>query len=95
MSTALNIPNCDVTILARIIRPDRGDLSIAAARAFLKLDFDDRDRERMHALLEKARAGTATHAELDEMDDYDRIAHLLGMIRSKARRVMKKRRVAP
>ncbi|MBI3822242.1 MAG: hypothetical protein HY289_06130 [Planctomycetes bacterium] len=90
MSTTLNIPNCDVSILARIIQPERGDLPLAAARAILKFAFDPTDQERMDALMVKARAGTLTDAESSEMDDYERVIHLLGMMHSKARRSMKK-----
>lgn len=29
MNTVLNIPNCDVTMMARVVEPDKGDLSMA------------------------------------------------------------------
>jgi hypothetical protein len=90
MSTTLDIPNCDVSIMARIIQPERGDLSLAAARAILKFKFDDSDHDRMHELLEKARAGRLTAAEANEMDDYERVGHLLDLMHSKARKAMKK-----
>ena len=90
MPATLNIPNCDVAIMARIIQPERGDLSPAAAKAFLKFAFNESDQDRMDALMEKARAGTLTEAEHNEMDDYERVLHLLGMMHSKARRSLKK-----
>lgn len=90
MSTTLDIPNCDVAIMARIIQPERGDLSVAAARAFLKLAFDESDQDRMDALMKKAHAGTLSLEESNEMDDYERVGHLLGMMHSKARKALKK-----
>ena len=90
MSTTLNIPNCDVAILARIIQPERGDLSLAAARSMLKFDFVKSDHERMHALLQESHAGMLTNAEQAEIDDYERVGHLLDMIHAKARNTLKK-----
>ena len=90
MSTTLNIPNCDVAILAGIIQPERGELALTAARAILKFDFDQSDRDRMHALSQKAQSGKLTEDEQAEIDDYERVGHLLGMMRSKARKALKK-----
>ena len=90
MATTLNIPNCDVAIIAHIIEPERGDLSLAAARAMLKFDFVPSDHERMNVLIKTAQAGTLTDAEQREIDDYDRVGHLLAMMHSKARKVLKK-----
>jgi hypothetical protein len=90
MAATANIPNCDVAIMARIIQPERGDMPLAAARALLKFDFQESDRERMSALLRKAREGTLTKAEQEEIEDYDRVGHLLDIIHSKARKALKK-----
>jgi len=86
----MTTPNCDVAIMARIIQPDRGDLPLAVARAILKWDFRESDHERMRDLSERANAGTLTQAELDEMDDYERVGHLLDAMHSKARKSLKK-----
>ena len=90
MPTTLNIPNCDVAIMARIIQPERGDLSLAAAKAMLKFAFVQSDQDRMSALLQKAQAGTLTDAEQDEIDDYERVGHLLGIVHAKARKALTK-----
>src|SRR5437762_1492517 len=50
--------NHDVAIMARLIRPNRDDLSPEAAQAILALDFDPQDRDRMHQLALKAQEGT-------------------------------------
>jgi hypothetical protein len=90
VATTFNIPNCDVAIMARIVQPERGDLSLAAAKAMLKFAFVQSDRERAHALLQKAQAGMLTDAEQAEIDDYERVGYLLGIIHAKARKALKK-----
>ena len=40
----------------------------------------------MHELAEKARAGTLTVEEHVEMDNYERVGHLLSLMKSKARK---------
>jgi hypothetical protein len=51
----------EAAILNRLLRPEQDNLSVAAARAILKIDFDQYDRDRMHELARKAREGTLTH----------------------------------
>jgi len=63
-------------ILSRLIRPERDDLSPEAARSILKLEFDEQDRARIHALTVQAQSGTLTGAELSELDSYRRVGHL-------------------
>jgi hypothetical protein len=76
-------------ILGRIIRPRRADLSAAAARAWLALDFDQDDRARMHELALKAQDGTLQPDELIELDNYRHVGRLLDMMHSKARLSLK------
>ena len=38
----------EAAILDRVIKPHDGNLSATAARAFLKLDFDGRDRQKIY-----------------------------------------------
>lgn len=90
MSTALNVPNCDVTMIARIVEPKKGDLSIAAARAFLKFTFPQSDVDRMEILAQKARDGTLSAEEEEEITDYERVGYLLGALQSKARLTLKR-----
>ena len=90
MSSTTNSTTCDVAILSRLIRPEREDLPPAAAEAILRIDFEPSDRERMRELAQKARAGTLTPAEQSEINDYERVGHLLDLMHSKARRSLKK-----
>jgi hypothetical protein len=84
------LQNNDMAILARVIGPERNDLSTSAAKAILKIDFEDEDRKRMRELSAKARDGRLSQAEQEEIDDYERVGHLLGLLHSKARRALKK-----
>lgn len=90
MPSTMNTSNCDVAIMARIFQPGRGDLPLTAARSILKLTFAESDRERMHVLLQKGNAGTLTAIEERELDDYERVGHLLDMLHAKARKALKK-----
>jgi hypothetical protein len=71
-----------------------GDLPPTAARALLKLGFSGQDQERMRELSAKARAGTLTAREQDDMEAYERFGCLLDILHSYARRALKKRRSA-
>jgi hypothetical protein len=91
MPATPTIPRNGVSILNRIIRPDRSSLPASAARAILKIDFDDDDRQRMRKLSQKARDGTLSTEEQDEIDSYELVGHLLALMHSKARQSLKKR----
>jgi hypothetical protein len=80
----------EVGIWQRVIGFD-GPLSVAAARALLKLQFSAQDHKRMRALSAKARAGTLTSTEHRLIDTYERLGCLLDILHSKARRALKAR----
>ena len=82
-------------ILLRLIDPDRGDLSPEAARSLLKLDFSAGDREHMELLAEKARQGDLSAGEQVEIENYERVNNLLGLLKSKARQSLSKAQGAP
>jgi hypothetical protein len=67
------------------------DPTPAAARALLKLQFGEADKARMRELSAKARAGTLTPGDRDEIEQYERVACTLDILHSKARRVLKRR----
>ena len=82
--------NTETAIWERLIRPDRSDLPPLAARALLKLDFDRKDRSRLNKLAEKARAGSLSVEEEAELENYRRVGYLLDLIRSTARRSLRR-----
>ncbi len=82
MSTTLN-PEADV--LSRL----EVSLTPAGARDLLNLRFSERDQARMLELLEKGNRGTRTAEETAEADDFERVGHLISMLKSVARRTLK------
>ena len=90
MRAKIPMSSSEVAILSRVIQPGHSNLSAAAARGWLKLDFDQWDRERMHELALKAQEGSLTPQEKLDLDNYRRVGHILDMIHSKARLSLKK-----
>jgi hypothetical protein len=80
----------EAEILRRVIRPEVGDLSPEAARALLGLGFADSDHAAMAELSAKARNGTLTPGEQEELDGYINISHFIAFVQSKARTSLKK-----
>ena len=79
----------EAAIFGRVLEPDRATLDAAAARAILNLDFKQTDKDRMRALLAKAKKGSLTADEQVENDNYERVGHMLSLMKSKARRSLK------
>jgi len=79
----------EVAIFGRVLEPDQATLDVAAARAILNLDFKQTDKDRMRELLAKAKEGTLTVNEEVEIDNYERVGHMLSLMKSKARRSLK------
>jgi hypothetical protein len=86
------LPNHEAAILRRVIRPEEPPLSAAAARGLLALGFSQADKDRMHEVAAKARAGTLTAEEQAEVEAYSLVSSLIGILHSKARRALKSRR---
>jgi hypothetical protein len=87
MSRKKATPGKDAAIWERAIRFE-GGLSPTAARAFLKLHFSQHDMQRMRELSARARAGTLTPQEQEEIETYERLGCLLDILHSKARRAL-------
>jgi len=69
----------------RVIHPDRGDLTPAAAEFFLNLSFDQDDLDRMHELAVKGQEGTLSTEESEALRNYRQIGLQIDLLRSKAR----------
>lgn len=78
-------------IFSRVLQPDRGSLPVAAARAILELGFSQDDQERMRALSAKARDGSLSADEQAEINNYERVGHMLALMKLKANRSLKER----
>ena len=84
-------PYHEAAILTRIAGPNEAALSTATAKGILTLGFSPADTDRMHALAAKAREGTLTSDDQAEVEAYSRVGSLLGILKSKARRALKRR----
>jgi hypothetical protein len=85
----------EADILKRVIRPEKGDMSPEAAKALLKLDFDESDHARMAELSTKAAAGTLTQSEQEALDGYINVSHFIAFVQSKARVSLKNAKPNP
>jgi hypothetical protein len=75
----------EIEIWGRIIRPEVGDLSPAAARELLRLHLADDDAARVRELSSKANAGTLNTNEERELDYYLNVGRALEFLKAKAR----------
>lgn len=90
MSSQVITPNTEAAILARIlIESDEAELSPDAARYLLSIKLPPNDEDRVNELSAKARAGSLTESEQQELDSYLHIGSLLAVMHSKARRLLK------
>jgi len=84
------LPNDEFAILGRVVE-SATTLSADAAQAILAFGFTEADKERMRKLLAKAKDGTQTAEEEAEIACYERVGHLLNIMKSVARRSLKTR----
>lgn len=79
----------EAAIWLRVIHPN-GELTPAAARAILKLEFDEADCRHMHELAAKAQEDILSPDEEAAADNYERVGTMLAILKSKARQFLKK-----
>jgi hypothetical protein len=82
--------NNEITILDRLIEPNRHDLSLEAAQSLLRLSFGPQDRARMAELSVKSQQGALSAEEAQELRSYVVVGHLLTLLHSKARQSLNK-----
>jgi hypothetical protein len=82
--------NIEGAIWARLLGPEYPAISRARARSILGMAFPEEDKTRMRELAAKARAGTLTALEQEEVEIYSRVGSILGIMKSKARQALKK-----
>jgi hypothetical protein len=89
MSTATtHASENEVTILARILGNEDGQLPKDLARYILGLTLSERDKARMHDLAVRNQDGALSPAEKEEMFAFGRAGDVLSILKSKARRVL-------
>jgi hypothetical protein len=80
----------EVAIFSRVLEGDRAGFSPAAAQAILDLGFPQADKDRMRELSAKAREGILSPDEQAEISHYEIVGHILSLMKSKARRSLKR-----
>jgi len=90
----MNTNTCGV-IVTRLIGLEPGKLSRAAAQSLLQIDFPESDHARVAELSDKVQEGTLTDDERDELDEYIRVADMLAILQSKARRSIRRAQQVP
>jgi hypothetical protein len=86
----LDADKTEDAIWHRLLAPEKPNMTSAAARSILAIDFPEADKKRMHDLAAKARAGTLSADEKIEIDVYGRVGSVLSILKSKARRTLRK-----
>ena len=76
--------------MTRTIQPEKTDISPAAARAILRIQLAQADREYLEQLLAKNQADLLTTEEREQLDDYLSIGMLLDLLLAKARAALHK-----
>ena len=78
----------EIAIIARILGNDQGELPPDIARYILALEFGERDQARMHDLAVRNQEDALSPAEREELIAYAKAGSLLGILQSRARRVL-------
>ncbi len=79
----------EVSILARLLGNDPGELPLAMARYILTLGFTDHDKARMHVLAVRNQEQTLNPTEKEELFAYVKAGSILSILKSKARRTLR------
>jgi hypothetical protein len=78
----------EVTILARILGNENGQLPRDLARSILDLKVSERDKARMHDLAVRNQEDALTPTEKEEMLAFGKATTLLSLLKSRARRTL-------
>jgi hypothetical protein len=78
----------EVTILARVLCNEEGQLPADIALYLLTLGFSERDKARMHDLAIRNQEGRLSGPEKEELFAYAKAGGLLSLLKSKARLVL-------
>lgn len=89
MSSQVVTANTEAAILARIIESGPSAITPDVARYLLSMRLPSADEERVDELSAKAREGSLSDSEMQELDSYLHIGRLLAVMQSRARRLLK------
>src|SRR5262249_23596863 len=91
MSSHVVTSNTEAVILARVIESGPDAITPDVARYLLSLQLPRADEERVNELSAKARAGSLSEGETQELDSSLHIGRLLAVMQSRARRLHRPR----
>jgi hypothetical protein len=77
-------------MLERLAELDPSSFSPETARVFLQLGFSRAEQRRVDQLSERARQGSLTPDEEQELDESIHVGNLLAIVQSKARQALKR-----
>jgi len=83
--------NTSIAIFNRAIELDDEPLSPDTARHILRWGFAKMDQSRVSDLIEKLKAETISPDEREELEEFNRVNHLLALLKSKARIALRTR----
>ena len=78
--------NTEADVLSRL----ETSLTPDGARDLLKMQFSSQDQNRMRELLDKGNQGIRTPDEDRQASEYERVGHVISMLKSVARRTLKR-----
>lgn len=87
-TTANGTSPSEVSILARVLANEEGQLPRELARYILTLGFGERDKVRMHELAQRNQEDALAPGEKEELIAYGKAGTLLSILKSKARRAL-------
>jgi hypothetical protein len=79
------VTNTEADIFSRVLVPDENQMEPQVANYILNVGFSDEDHARMDYLASRARGGSLSAEEREEAENFNRVAHLLALLKSKAR----------
>jgi hypothetical protein len=79
----------EAAIFSRVFVDGKSNLTPELARHILTLEFNDDDKSRMHELAVKNQKGCISPEELCYLDNYVKVADLVAILQSKARKFLR------
>lgn len=79
----------EAAIFSRVFVNGPRGLTPELARHILALEFSDDDKARMHELAVKNQEGRASPKEVQDLDSYAKVADLVAILQSKARKFLR------
>jgi hypothetical protein len=84
------VASTETGILERVVESSLSQLAPATAKAILRLRFGKSDLRRMNELSALAQEGSLSPTQRRELEVYDRVGQILGVMQSKARMSLNK-----